>query len=60
VFTCNTAVTSKHLLPGVDLKTLTWGERTLLAQFNIEEDRRIPNTTIRMNKSAIFWPDVFS
>jgi quercetin dioxygenase-like cupin family protein len=42
VFTCNSTVTSKHLLPGIDLKTLTWGERTLLAQFDIEENRRIP------------------
>jgi HAD superfamily hydrolase (TIGR01484 family) len=35
VFTCNSTVTSKHLLAGIDLKTLTWGERTLLAQFAI-------------------------
>ena len=42
MFTKNCTAASRHLLTGIDLRTLTWGERTLLAQFDIEMNRQIP------------------
>ncbi len=42
MFTNNSETASRTLLPGIDMKTLTWGERTLLAQFEIEMNSRIP------------------
>ncbi len=42
MFTSNSTAATKHLLPGIDLKTLSWGERTLLAQFAIDMNSRIP------------------
>jgi quercetin dioxygenase-like cupin family protein len=42
MFASQTAITAKNLLPGIDLKTLAWGERTLLAQFTIRQGAPIP------------------
>jgi quercetin dioxygenase-like cupin family protein len=42
MFIRNPSVKPRELLPGATLKTLTWGSRTMLTQFNLQKGVQIP------------------
>ena len=42
MFIRNPSVKPRELLPGATLKTLTWGNRTMLTQFNLQKGVQIP------------------
>ncbi|MEJ2041407.1 MAG: cupin domain-containing protein, partial [Desulfosarcinaceae bacterium] len=42
MFQSNATVEPKEPLPGVQLKTLVWGSKTMLTQFNIRQGSEIP------------------
>ncbi len=42
MFQRNASVHPKQLLEGVELRTLVWGDKTLLTQFNLQPGSTIP------------------
>ena len=43
MFTHQSSVSAREVLKGIELRTLAWGQNTLLAQFNLKKETLIPN-----------------
>jgi hypothetical protein len=47
----------KEALEGIRLKTLVYGEKTLMSEFRIDREKRFPCTAIRTNRADMWFPE---